>query len=79
VTLADNRLTISAEKKRETEKRERGRYIAEVGYGRCVRTLELPSGVLTDKAKASLKNGLLEIRIPRTEESKRKEIKITID
>jgi HSP20 family protein len=79
VTLADNRLTISAEKKRETEKRERGRYIAEVGYGRCVRTLELPSGVLTDKAKASLKNGLLEIRIPRTEESKRKEIKINID
>jgi HSP20 family protein len=41
--------------------------------------LELPSGVLTDKAKASLKNGLLEIRIPRTEESKRKEIKINID
>ncbi len=79
VTLADNRLTISAEKKRETEKRERGRYMAEVGYGRCVRTLELPAGVLGDKAKASLKNGLLEVRIPRTEEAKKREVKINVE
>jgi HSP20 family protein len=79
VTLADNRLTISAEKKRETEKREKGRYMAEVGYGRCVRTLELPTGIIPDKAKASLKNGLLEIRIPRTEEAKRREVKIAVE
>ncbi len=79
VTLADNRLTISAEKKRATEKTEKGRYLSEVGYGRCVRTIDLPSGIVSDKAKASLKNGLLEIRIPRTEEAKRREIKINVD
>ena len=79
VRLADNRLTISAEKKRETEKQDKGRYLAEVGYGRCVRTLELPAGIMADKAKASLKNGLLEIRIPRTEEAKRKEVKISVE
>ncbi|MFZ5863113.1 MAG: Hsp20/alpha crystallin family protein [Nitrospirota bacterium] len=79
VTLADNRLTISAEKKRETEKREKGRYMAEVGYGRCVRTLELPVGIVPDKAKASLKNGQLEIRLPRTEDAKRREVKISVE
>jgi HSP20 family protein len=79
VSLADNRLTISAEKKRSTEKTEKGRYLSEVGYGRCVRTIELPAGIVSDKAKASLKNGLLEIRIPRTEEAKRREIKINVD
>lgn len=79
VTLADNRLTISAEKKRATEKTEKGRYLSEVGYGRCVRTVELPSGIQSDKAKASLKNGVLEVRIPRTEEAKRREIKISVE
>jgi HSP20 family protein len=79
VSLADNRLTVSAEKKRSTEKTEKGRYLSEVGYGRCVRTVTLPAGVVSDKAKASLKNGLLEIRIPRTEEAKRREIKINVE
>jgi HSP20 family protein len=79
VSLADNRLTISAEKKRATEKTEKGRYLSEVGYGRWVRTIELPSGIVSEKAKASLKNGLLEIRIPRTEEAKRREIKVNVD
>jgi HSP20 family protein len=44
-----------------------------------VRTLELPTGILADKAKASLKNGLLEIRIPRTEEAKKREIKVNVE
>ncbi|HET8761248.1 MAG TPA: Hsp20 family protein [Nitrospiria bacterium] len=34
---------------------------------------------MPDKAKASLKNGLLEIRIPRTEEAKRREVKIAVE
>jgi HSP20 family protein len=35
--------------------------------------------VQSDKVKASFKNGILEIRLPKTEEAKTKEIKVTID
>jgi HSP20 family protein len=35
--------------------------------------------VQADKVKASFKNGILEIRLPKTEESKAKEIKVKIE
>jgi HSP20 family protein len=44
-----------------------------------VRTLDLPRDVQGDKVKASFKNGILEVRIPKTEEAKAKEIKVKVD
>jgi HSP20 family protein len=41
--------------------------------------VELPREVQADKVKASFKNGVLEIRLPKTEEAKTKEIKVKID
>jgi HSP20 family protein len=39
----------------------------------------LPADVQTDKVKASFKNGVLEIRMPKTEEAKTREIKIKVE
>ena len=39
----------------------------------------LPSEVQTDKVKSSMKDGVLEIRIPKTEEAKKKEVKVNIE
>jgi HSP20 family protein len=39
----------------------------------------LPKDVQADKVKASFRNGVLEIRLPKTEEAKTKEIKVKID
>jgi HSP20 family protein len=79
VNLSGNRLTIKGEKKQEEEVKKEGYYRSERSYGSFVRTLELPAQVQTDKAKAAFKNGILEIRLPKTEEAKKKEIKVTVD
>jgi HSP20 family molecular chaperone IbpA len=49
---------------------------------RCASTelsLELPTEVQTDKVKAAFKNGILEIRLPKSEEAKKKETKVKVD
>jgi len=79
VNLLDNRLTIKGEKKKEEEVKREGYYRSERSYGSFVRSLELPSEVQTDKIKAAFKNGVLEIRLPKTEEAKKRETKVKID
>jgi HSP20 family protein len=41
--------------------------------------VQLPTDVQADKVKASFKNGILEIRMPKTEEAKTKEVKIKVE
>jgi HSP20 family protein len=41
--------------------------------------VELPKDVHADKVKASFKNGILEVRVPKTEEAKSKAIKVNVE
>jgi HSP20 family protein len=79
VNLTDHTLTIKGEKKKEEEVKEENYFRSERSYGSFVRTLELPKDVHADKVKASFKNGILEIRMPKTEEAKAKEIKVKVE
>ena len=79
VNLTDHTLTIKGEKKKEEETKQENYYRSERSYGSFVRTLELPKEVYTDKVKANFKNGILEVRLPKTEEAKVNEIKIKVD
>jgi HSP20 family protein len=79
VNLTDHHLTIKGEKKKEEEVKEENYYRSERSYGSFVRTLELPKDVHADKVKASFKNGILEVRLPKTEEAKTKEVKVKVD
>jgi HSP20 family protein len=79
VNLTDHHLTIKGEKKKEEEVKEENYYRSERSYGSFLRTLELPKDVHADKVKASFKNGILEVRLPKTEEAKAKEIKVKVD
>src|SRR6266508_3435781 len=54
-------------------------YRSERSYGSFLRTLELPKDVHGDKVKASFKNGILEVRMAKTEEAKAKEIKVKVE
>jgi HSP20 family protein len=74
VNLTDHTLTIKGEKKKEEEVKEENYYRAERSYGSFLRTLDLPRDVRADQVKASFKNGILEVRMPKTEEAKAKEI-----
>jgi HSP20 family protein len=79
VNISDNRLTIKGEKKEEQEIKKENYYRSERSYGSFVRTLELPTEVQADKVKAAFKNGVLEIRLPKTEEAKKKETKVKVE
>jgi HSP20 family protein len=79
VKLTDDTLTIKGEKKKEEEVKEENYYRSERSYGSFLRTLELPKDVHADKVKASFKDGILEVRMPKTEEAKAKEIKVKVE
>ena len=79
IDLSENVLTISGEKKMEETTEKGGLYSCERSYGSFTRSFELPSDVDTEKITASLKEGVLEIRVPKTEkvESEARKISIT--
>lgn len=79
VNLTDNIITISGKKEKEEKVEKKDYYRIERSSGTFKRSFQLPSAVQTDKAKASFKDGVLEVRIPKTDEARKKEKKITID
>ena len=65
VEVADGQLTISGERKSETEKKNNGNvYRAECQYGSFYRTVPLPQGVKPEDVKATFANGVLEVSVP---------------
>ena len=79
INLTDDMITLSGEKKHEEKIEEKNFYRHERSYGSFKRSFNLPAEVQSDKAKASFKNGVLEVRIPKTEEAKKKAVKIKIE
>lgn len=78
VELTDTRLIIKGEKRREKEVKEEHFYRSEREYGSVYRSIELPVEVKTEDATATFKDGVLEIRLPKTEEAKRKLVKVAV-
>ena len=63
VEINDNVLTIQGERKQEHEEEREGWYRNERSYGSFYRAIPLPEGTISDSAKASFKNGVLEITL----------------
>ncbi|MEW6739420.1 MAG: Hsp20/alpha crystallin family protein [Nitrospirota bacterium] len=78
LTITKDSLTLKGETTKEEEVKEEDYYAAEISYGSFTRTIALPAEVDSEKAKASFKNGVLEIVLPKREEAKPKEIKIEV-
>jgi len=78
VSLTKDTITISGEKKKEEKIEKKDYHSLERSYGSFKRLFSLPSEVQTEKASAKFKDGVLEIRIPKTEEAKKKENKVMI-
>lgn len=64
VELADNAVTITGERRDEREEKREGFYSSERSYGKFYRPLPLPQGVNTDDARASFRDGVLEVTMP---------------
>lgn len=76
VTLTNNTLTIKGETRHE-EKTEEGDYVRrEISSGSFARTVTLPGDVDGTKAKASFKDGVLELTVPKVAKSKSHSVRV---
>jgi HSP20 family protein len=64
VDVTDDGVAIQGERKREHEEEREGVYRSERSYGSFYRMIPLPEGAMTDQAKATFKDGVLEITMP---------------
>ena len=64
VDIAEDALTIRGERKFEHEEQREGYYQTERSYGSFARVIPLPTGAMSDQAKATFRNGVLEIVMP---------------
>jgi HSP20 family protein len=78
VSLNRDRLTISGEKKQETEDKGENYYRMERSYGAFKRSIPLTTEVEADKVEASFKNGVLTVTLPKTAEAQRQTKRIPV-
>jgi HSP20 family protein len=78
VTVEGNTLTLSGEKKFDTEVTEDQFHRIERSYGSFGRTFALPPTVDTAKVSAQYKAGVLTVRLPLREEAKPNKIKVAV-
>lgn len=78
VSITGDLLTIKGERRWEDESKDQKVLHVERVYGQFERMIQLPMAVQSDKVKASYRDGVLEITLPKAEELKPREIKIDI-
>ena len=76
LNLQDNVLTLKGEKKQEKKEEKEDYHRIERSYGSFTRSFTLPAGVKQEDVKATFKDGILEISMPKSEEAKPKKIAI---
>ena len=79
VAVTENVLTLQGEKKQESDVKDETVHRVERAYGRFSRSFTLPKNIQTDGAKASFKDGVLTLSIPKLEQPKPKEIHISVE
>lgn len=76
ISLSENMMTLRGSARHE-EKVEKDNYFrTEISQGSFLRSVYLPVEVDSDKATASLRDGILEVRLPKVEPSRRKSIQV---
>lgn len=79
VVIHNDLLTIRGKREREIELKEDNYFYKECYWGRFSRTIVLPMDVLTDDAKATFKNGVLTVVVPKESDRKSVPIKVIED
>ena len=78
VCLQENHLTIKSEKTHEFEQKEANYFVSECACSSFSRTIELRTAVDGKKIEARFKDGVLEVTLPKTEESKPKQSEVKV-
>jgi HSP20 family protein len=77
IEIYNNTLILRGERKHEAEVKEGDYYRAERAYGTFQRSFVLPTMVDQDKVQATYTDGVLELRLPKSEAAKPKRIAIS--
>jgi HSP20 family protein len=75
---ADGYLSISGEKKNESEENTKDNYFSEISYGMFRRTIQLPWDLDYEATTARYNNGVLTVSIPKSQTEKQKFKKISV-
>jgi HSP20 family protein len=76
IELLNNRLTLRGERKHEAQIKEEQYHRREHAYGSFQGSFQLPTTVDQEKVAASFKDGILELRLPKSEKARPKRIAI---
>jgi len=77
INLSDRNLTIKAQRSKEEKEEKDNYYRREISSSSFSRSVMLPVAVNIEKAKASFKDGILEITLPKSEPTQRRNIEIS--
>jgi len=78
VSITGDVLTVRGERQFSHEANDGNFYRVERTYGKFERNIPLPVPVQAEKVKASYRDGVLEVRLPKAEEVKPKQIKVDV-
>jgi HSP20 family protein len=78
VQVTETTVAINGERKSEKRVEEKGMVRSEFHYGRFERVIPLPTHIQTDKVQAEYKNGILCLTLPKSEEEKKKVVKVNV-
>ncbi len=78
VRITNNTLTIRGERKFEKDVKEENYLRIERAYGSFMRSFSLPNTVSSENIRADYRNGVLTLHLAKREESKPKQIKISV-
>ena len=76
--MQDNVLTISGERKSEKEEKGKKYHRVERTYGSFMRSFTLPEDADGSKVAAEYKDGMLNVRLPKSEKAKPKSIEVKV-
>lgn len=78
ISLEPTRLTISGKREANQERQDKGKVIyEELCCSEMLRVIDLPAEVDPEKTKATLKNGVLELEMPKTQRALGKRVEVT--
>ncbi|QSJ18128.1 Hsp20/alpha crystallin family protein [Nostoc sp. UHCC 0702] len=78
VEATPDSVSITGERKFETQTQDNGVTRSEFRYGKFQRVIQLPSLVENDKVQAEYKNGVLHLNLPKAESEKHKAVKVNL-